>query len=72
MDQRGPGVPSAGKPPSDQCCSFSPAPRGPAMGAAVCFPWASLLGPGRLIPRASPDPGHSFTQIEKALPAGPD
>lgn len=39
-------------------------------GSELCFPWASLTGPGRPIPRASPDPGHSFTRIERALPAG--
>ena len=39
-------------------------------GCRVCFPWASLRGPGRPVPRASPDPRYSFTWIERTLPAG--
>lgn len=51
---------------------FLPSSTGPSMGTAVCFPWASLRDPGRPVPRASHDPRYSFTQIERALPAGPD
>lgn len=51
------------------CCSFSRRHEGPGWVQSCVF-----LGPpshlGRPVPRASPDPRYSFTQIERALPTG--
>lgn len=69
--QRGPVVPSSGKPTARQSrlLFFLQRHEGPGWVQPCVF-----LGPpshlGRPVPRASPDPRYSFTQIERVLPAG--
>lgn len=72
MGQRGPVVPSAGKPTAPArpvvvlSCRLHRGPR----RVQPMFSLGLPPRPRRPIPRASPDPSYSFTWIERALPAG--